>query len=522
MTGRSEPVEIPGLVAERLLGSGGYADVHLYRQVLPERPVAVKILRDPVDDPAVRARFERETNLMAALSAHPSIVTVHAAAIAGNGRPYIVMEYCSRPNLAEACAQRPPSVPEALQTLIRLAGAIETAHRAGILHRDIKPANVLTTDYGWPALTDFGISALVGGGDADEGISVPWAAPEAVSGRGFDARSDVYGLAATAYTILAGRAPFDLPTRPSSLSELVTRVLSAPVPPLERDDLPPALERLITAALAKRPDDRPQTISEFARSLQRIELDLNLPMTHLDVPAAPLAHDEIGDRTELASRRGAGAAARADEHTVLSPRRSARTEALPADDEADERTMLSSHRSAPPADAEADDATMLSPRRSPPEEHPEVDDATRLVDRGPRAASTAEPTVAPAAEDAPLEGTVLSPRAPQPAPADDPDDATAFVRRPRDPGLVRGRVDTPRQAVVPGRTDAAERYGIRADAAPAPITRAPLAPPTPETRPSARTRRTRGAGMVVAVIGGVVVVVGAAATVVMMIIGGGA
>src|SRR5690606_17688510 len=134
---------------------------------------------------------------MAQLSAHPYIVSIFHADVASDDRPYFVMEYCSGPSLAERYKREPMAVADVLRTGVRVAGAVATAHAAGILHRDIKPANVLTNDYGWPALTDFGISSaldeelplhtgtlesLVGetGGTAGEsvGMSVPWSPPE--------------------------------------------------------------------------------------------------------------------------------------------------------------------------------------------------------------------------------------------------------------------------------------------------------------------------------------------------------
>ena len=151
---------------------------------------------------------------MAQLSHHPSIVTIHQAAIAADGRPYLVMEYCSRPGLAAAVPARARSpCAEALRIGVRLASAVETAHRVGILHRDIKPANVLTTDFGWPALTDFGIAATVGhGAGATVGMSIPWSPPELLAEHPTgDERSDVYSLAATIYSLLAGRTPFEVP-----------------------------------------------------------------------------------------------------------------------------------------------------------------------------------------------------------------------------------------------------------------------------------------------------------------------
>ena len=97
----STPPELPGYTVQRLIGLGGFADVFLYRQHLPARDVAVKVLLAPTLDDDVRARFVTEANLMAQLSHHPAIVTVHHAGFAKDGRPYLVMEYCSQPGLAE-------------------------------------------------------------------------------------------------------------------------------------------------------------------------------------------------------------------------------------------------------------------------------------------------------------------------------------------------------------------------------------------------------------------------------------
>src|SRR5699024_11082447 len=106
------------------------------------------------------------------------IVAIHQAAIASDGRPYFVMEYCARPNLGARFRNERISVAEVLRTGIRVASAVETAHRNGVLHRDIKPANILATDFGWPALTDFGIAGAIGDKIVAAGMSIPWAPPE--------------------------------------------------------------------------------------------------------------------------------------------------------------------------------------------------------------------------------------------------------------------------------------------------------------------------------------------------------
>ncbi|MFW8745864.1 protein kinase, partial [Mesorhizobium japonicum] len=119
------PPVLDGYTAVRPLGAGGFSDVFLYEQELPRRSVAVKVLSGSITD-AMRAGFVREANLMAALSTHPYIVTIYHAGIAGDGRPYLVMEYCSRPSLAERYKAQPLSVADTLRTGIRIAGAVAT------------------------------------------------------------------------------------------------------------------------------------------------------------------------------------------------------------------------------------------------------------------------------------------------------------------------------------------------------------------------------------------------------------
>ncbi|WP_022918100.1 serine/threonine-protein kinase [Ruania albidiflava] len=285
----SRPPEIPGFRYQRLLGSGGFADVFLYEQELPRRKVAVKALLADAVTPAGLAQFVDEANLMAQLSTHPSIVTIYQAATTADGRPYLVMEYCPRPNLSVRYRNERIGVAESLRIAVRLAGAVETAHRAGILHRDIKPANVLTTDYGWPALTDFGISvATAAADDTDQaGMSIPWAAPEFFADdapRG--AGGDVYALTATVYTLLAGRSPFEQGRGSNSALDLITRIERDPVPPTGRDDVPPSLEELFRRGMAKRPEGRFSSAAAFARAIQRVEQELHLTPTALDVPDA--------------------------------------------------------------------------------------------------------------------------------------------------------------------------------------------------------------------------------------------
>lgn len=279
------PPELPGYEHIDDLGSGGYADVYLYEQAMPRRRVAVKVLRAESLTDELAMQFQSEANLMAALSTHPYIVTIYGAAVSDDGRPYIVMEYYPGPNLSVRSRQKPLSIPEAVRIGVQLAGAVETAHRAGILHRDLKPANVLTSAFGKPGLTDFGISAVAGEVSGAAGLSVPWSPPEALDDAGdVDARSDVWSLAATIYTLLSGHSPFEIPGGDNSALAVMSRIEHQPPTPIKRSEVPASLERALGAAMSKSPAVRPATAAEFARMLQSVERDLRLQPTDLDIP----------------------------------------------------------------------------------------------------------------------------------------------------------------------------------------------------------------------------------------------
>jgi serine/threonine protein kinase len=285
--------ELPGYDFVRDLGHGGFADVYLYRQHLPSREVAIKVLRQAARSEDDRAQFENEANRMAMLSSHPGIVTIYEVGVAPDDRPYLTMEFCPHDHFGSIARAHPLTVARALEVGIKVSAAVETAHRAAILHRDIKPANILLTTYGEPALTDFGIA---GGVDVDEGdtsskgVSVPFAAPEVLSGStSGDERSDVYSLGATVYALLAGRSPFS--TGPSLTdAELIQRILNAPLPPTARTDVSPTLERVLAHAVARDPAKRYDSAAAFGRALQGIEAELGLAQTPLriaDTPAVP-------------------------------------------------------------------------------------------------------------------------------------------------------------------------------------------------------------------------------------------
>ena len=318
----SAPPELPGFTFIRLLGSGGFADVFLYEQQLPKRRVAVKVLLTEEITGANRTAFTAEANLMAQLSAHPYIATIYHAGVASDDRPYFVMEYCSGPSLAESYKSQTFSVEDALRVGVRLSSAVATAHAAGILHRDIKPGNVLTNDYGWPALTDFGISsnladdslhahtrtladALAENSDmasASVGMSVPWSPPEMFDDSAHpDIRSDVFSLAATVYTVIAGHTPFEVRGRPNGTLDLIGRIERGAITPIDRVDIPRSLIAVLNKGMATDAAQRFDTAVEFARALQRVELELGYSPTSIDVPNLHIAapdHSADGQGTD--------------------------------------------------------------------------------------------------------------------------------------------------------------------------------------------------------------------------------
>ncbi len=293
----SPPPDLPGFRFVEPLGAGGFADVFLYEQQMPRREVAVKVLLADRLTAGAAQEFADEANVMAMLSTHPAIVTIYQAGVAGDGRPYLVMEYCPRPNLQQRARKETFSVAEALRVGVQVAGAVETAHRAGVLHRDIKPANILVTTYNRPALTDFGIASTTGATGEASGMSIPWSPPESFaevpqSGP----RTDVWALGATLYTLLAGRSPFERPGERNSSADLIERIEHAALVSTGRPDVPESLQRVLERAMAKNPGDRYPSAVAFARALQKVQIELSHSVTPIDiVDDHPPAEDRDDD-----------------------------------------------------------------------------------------------------------------------------------------------------------------------------------------------------------------------------------
>ncbi|MGH2862357.1 MAG: protein kinase domain-containing protein, partial [Solirubrobacteraceae bacterium] len=252
-----------------VLGRGGMGVVYRARDRVLDRIVAVKVLPlDRAQDPTSVARFEREALAAAGLSDR-NIVAVFDSGTDRQTR-FIVMEYLSGRSLSELLHERGAlSAAEAVDVTVQVAAALAAAHRAGIVHRDIKPANVMLDQQRHAKVLDFGIARLTAGISLTQTATVlgsaQYLAPELCRGAPADARSDIYALGCVVYELLTGQPPFtgELP------AAIVHQQISVtPRSPRELNPaIPPALDALVLAMLAKDPDRRPQDAGELVTAL---------------------------------------------------------------------------------------------------------------------------------------------------------------------------------------------------------------------------------------------------------------
>jgi serine/threonine protein kinase len=280
------PPVLSGLDHIRTLGRGGFADVFLFQQDMPRRMVAVKVLHHDVVDADVLRMFNAEADVMARLSAHPSILTVFDASISADGRPYLVMELCPT-SMGARYRSETISVAEVLSTGVKMASALETAIREGVLHRDIKPSNILITTFGTPVLADFGIATSLASAGNDDVIamSVPWSSPEVVEERSTGTvASEVWALGATLYTLLAGRTPFEVPGAGNNArDQLIARISKGRYTPFDRPDVPARLQQVLARAMDRDPARRQPSMLALATELQLVQQELGLAPTALEV-----------------------------------------------------------------------------------------------------------------------------------------------------------------------------------------------------------------------------------------------
>ncbi|MGE5759781.1 MAG: protein kinase domain-containing protein [Gemmatimonadota bacterium] len=256
---------------ERELGAGGMATVYLAHDVKHERKVALKVLRPELAAVIGAERFLAEIKTTANLQ-HPHILPLHDSGEV-NGTVFYVMPYVEGESLRDRLARETQlPVADAVRIATEVAGALDYAHRHGVIHRDIKPENILLHD-GQALVADFGIAlaASSAGGTrmTETGMSLGtphYMSPEQAMGeRMLDARTDVYALGCVLYEMLAGEPPFTGPTAQA----IVARVMTAePTPVTEiRKTVPDNVEAAVQTALQKIPADRFPSAAAFADAL---------------------------------------------------------------------------------------------------------------------------------------------------------------------------------------------------------------------------------------------------------------
>jgi len=281
---------VGGCRLERLVGFGGMSAVYAATQEFPRRRVAVKIVRrERMSDSATR-RLRVEAEALARLE-HPNIARVYAAGMqrighgdGGTETPFIVMELVEHAMPVSKWAdERKLGAVERIELVARIADAVEHAHRAGVIHRDLKPGNVVVGADGSPKIVDFGIASVLDSSvtAATEGPmgTLAYMSPEQARGGTIDTRSDVWGLGALLYDLLAGRPPFASQQLP--LAAHIDRLLHDAPDPLagaalpERGagfvaDFPAATESVVRRALATDPERRYRSAAEFADELRHL------------------------------------------------------------------------------------------------------------------------------------------------------------------------------------------------------------------------------------------------------------
>ena len=267
------------------IGRGGYSHVYRARQYEFDRPVAIKVLNEPLKDSAAVDSFERECRTMGALWDHPNIVPVFASAFTSDDRPCIVMKLFHEGSYSQVLHNSGPiALQELLVVGVKIAGALAAAHEALVVHGDVKPHNIFKSRFGEPALGDFGIATFAGRRKegAPLGISVHYAAPEAVDSD-LGPGSDQYSLAATLYTLAVGRRPFEASdsTESNSSTDVLHRVITRPTPQLPKQ-FPEDFRAIIWRAMSRDPGGRFEAISAFGAALSAVAAGLDTRRTRVE------------------------------------------------------------------------------------------------------------------------------------------------------------------------------------------------------------------------------------------------
>ena len=260
-------------------------EVYLAEDSRLDRKVALKILPSEfASDTSRMARFVQEAKSASALN-HPGIITIYEIGEA-DGLHFIASEYIEGETLRQHLLRARMSGRETLEVAVQIAGALSAAHGAGIIHRDIKPENMMLRPDGYVKVLDFGLAKpsqqetpatstqapTIAAAKTEPGMllgTLAYMSPEQTRGKPVDARTDIFSFGVLLYEMVTGRAPFEGETT----SDIIASILRTDPPPLafRSPEAPAELERIVTKALAKNPDERYQTAQDLLIDLKRLK-----------------------------------------------------------------------------------------------------------------------------------------------------------------------------------------------------------------------------------------------------------
>ncbi len=284
-----------------VLGRGGMGKVFRVRSVLTLREEAMKVVSPDLESrPELADRFLREIRVHASLE-HPNIAALRAA-LHNDDQIVMILELVDGVGLDEMLKHGPVNPTAVVSYMGQVLSALAYAHGRGVVHRDIKPANILVTRGGQAKLTDFGIAVATRELRLTQSGftlgSLMYMSPEQIRGEAVDARSDIYSLGVTMYEVVTGRRPFD---GENEYAVITAHLNQAPVHPSDvTPGVPRALGDLIVKAMAKDPNDRFASATEFQAALVRLPrsaettLDMPAPRAVTSFPPEDLARVESG------------------------------------------------------------------------------------------------------------------------------------------------------------------------------------------------------------------------------------
>jgi serine/threonine protein kinase/tetratricopeptide (TPR) repeat protein len=252
------------------LGEGGMGVVYKAEDIRLNRDVALKFLPPTLTaDSDARQRFLREAQAASALD-HPNICTVHDVGDTEDGETYIVMACYDGQTLKKSIEQGPLDIDRALEIAIQVAAGLSRAHGAGIVHRDLKPANIFVTTHGEVKILDFGLAKVAGQslltGTGTTMGTAAYMSPEQARSEQVDGRTDVWSLGVVLYEMITGQRPFQSDYEQA----LVYSILNEEPRPARslRNEIPEVVEQIVAKALAKKPEERYQTIDDLLSDLK--------------------------------------------------------------------------------------------------------------------------------------------------------------------------------------------------------------------------------------------------------------